>query len=1417
MATPSSSLALPDGAIARLGYGSPQAVQYSPGGAFLAVGTSLGVELWDAQTHQRTTAYDTNAWITSVAFSPDGLTIAGGGIDNTVRLWDVVTRASVSTLYGHSRNVASVAFSPDGATLASGSLDRTVKLWDIDAGQEIATLPGHAGFVRCIAFSPDGTILASASNDGTVKLWDVAARQEAASLEGHSSYVWSVAFSPDGATLASSSNDGTVKLWDIAARQEISTLPAHSLSVESVAFSPDGATLATGSWGEVKLWDIAARQEIAALPGASYVGSVAYSSDGATLASGAWAEVKLWDVVARQELATLLGHSSAVGSVAFSPDDTTLASGGGWTNHTVRLWDVAAQEEIVVLGAHAGVVNGVAFSPDGATLASASDDGTMKLWDVASRREIATLQGHSSAIESVAFSPDGNILASGSTDRTVKLWDVGSRQEIATLTGHINWVFTIAFSPDGGTLASGSYQRIKLWDIATRSEIATLRGHTSHVNATAFSPDGVTLASAGQDATLVLWDMSPYVASPALAQRSGWVFEPGGDGTARPGERVQFRTRMQNQGDGGASRVNATLTVNDSDVAVVRGEVAHAFWPAGEARNNVGFVLDIAPDATPHDVTVLVDVTADNGGPWQFTYTFPIAAPPPGLAARSFWARDKVTGNADGDTNPGERVEIKARVKNESETEFQNVVVTLSSDDDVTIVNGTVNHAAWPAGVARNNGGLVGDIGAEATDSVAFTLDITADNGGPWRLSYTLPIVPLPVTFTARSLWARDKATGNADGDANPGERVEIRARLRNDSAVDAQNVVVTLSSADDVTIVNGTVNHATWPGGVARNNNGLLVDIGSGASGSVAFTVDVTSDSGGPWQFTYTLPIVALPAGLVARSFWARDKVTGNADGDANAGERVEIKARVKNESATDLVNVVATLSSDDPDVTVVNGQVTHETWPAGVARNNDGPRIDIGSSATDSVALTLDITADNGGPWQFTYTLPVVAAPVVMSARSFWMRDKSTGNADGDANPGERVELKARMKNASSVDAENVVVTLSSTDDVTIVNRQITHATWPAGVARNNNGLVVEIGAGATESVTFTIDVTADNGGPWQFTYTLPVVATPAEFAMRSTWARGKTTGDADGQVEPGERVELRVRLKNNGQTTAENVVVLLGTADANVTVAADTVTHATWPGGVARNNAGFLIDLGAEASSPITFVVDVTADNAGPWQFTFELAVDLPTAPTALAAPEDVNLDGVVGIRDILTVAPLHGQRSSALPSADINGDRVLDLSDMIAIESARTDVLVGAPSARRSSVGLVERWLAESRQADDGSQVFRRGMAALEDLLATLRPSDTALLPNYPNPFNPETWIPFDLSADADVTIRVYDAQGREVRRMALGRLDVGAYRGRTHAAYWDGRNELGEPAASGVYFYELRAGDIVQRRRMVIRK
>ncbi|WP_261560339.1 TIR domain-containing protein, partial [Frankia tisae] len=185
-------------------------VAAAPG--LLAVGWGRSIALLDSTTLRplRILTGHTD-WVSSVAFAPDGTTLASGSDDQTIRLWDTTTGRQLHKLTGHTSTVSSVAFAPDGTTLASGSNDQTIRLWDTTTGRQLHKLTGHTDWVRSVAFAPDGTTLASGSNDQTIRLWDTTTGRQLHKLTGHTNWVSSVAFAPDGTTLASGSNDQTIR------------------------------------------------------------------------------------------------------------------------------------------------------------------------------------------------------------------------------------------------------------------------------------------------------------------------------------------------------------------------------------------------------------------------------------------------------------------------------------------------------------------------------------------------------------------------------------------------------------------------------------------------------------------------------------------------------------------------------------------------------------------------------------------------------------------------------------------------------------------------------------------------------------------------------------------------------------------------------------------------------------------------------------------------------------------------------------------------------------------------------------------------------------------------------------------------------------------------------------------------------
>ena len=506
---------------------------FSPDGRTLAIGTTGEggpVQLWDVTSTVQSWAVNTDTLlhileshtdeISSVAFSPDGRTLASGGRNSPLQLWDPDTGTLRHTLEGHSRGIGSLAFSPDGRTLAS-NWGNTVHLRDADTGTLRHTLEGHSRGIGSLAFSPDGRTLASASLDNTVHLWDTATYTLRHTLEGYMAPVRSLAFSPDSRLLASGGTDNVytrgdadnfVRLWDTATYTLRHTLPGHKFKIDNLAFSSDGRTLASGGWDSggklrmrdtVRLWDVATGSLRHML--ADYVGGVwdvAFSPDGRTLASAGRGPVaRLFDATTGSLRHTLV-DDIYVFNVAFSPDGRTLATG---SKYTLKLWD--AEAGILRHTLWTGEVTSLAFSPDGRTLASGSTDG-IRLLDAATGSLQHSLDD-GSVVWDVAFSPDSRTLASVGKDHTVRLWDADTGTLRHTLAGHADSVNFVAFSPDGRTLASGSADdlTIRLWDVATGSLRHLLEGHTNRINGLLFSPDGRTLASGSTDGTILLWDV----------------------------------------------------------------------------------------------------------------------------------------------------------------------------------------------------------------------------------------------------------------------------------------------------------------------------------------------------------------------------------------------------------------------------------------------------------------------------------------------------------------------------------------------------------------------------------------------------------------------------------------------------------------------------------------------------------------------------------------------------------------------------------------------------------------------------------------------------------------------------------------------------------------------------------------------
>jgi WD40 repeat protein len=294
-------------AVLKEGPGPVLSLAYSPDGKTLALGCRDGsIRLHVLETGAERTVLAGQKKASSVVFSRDGKTLAAVVDDRTVKLWDTATLHEQMSLSRRRLRFTCVGLSPDGRTLATGCGDKTVRLWDTSTGKEKAILRSNNGDVLVLAFSPDGKTLAAGGGRGqefgTVVLWDVPARAKQEILVGHDSVIRSVAFSPDGQTLASASDDRTVRLWDGKTGQARGTLTGHAGRVLSLAFSPDGVHLASASNDNTaRLWDLATgKEQVIFKARKQRTWCLAFSPDGKILATGGWDKsVRLWDATGK--------------------------------------------------------------------------------------------------------------------------------------------------------------------------------------------------------------------------------------------------------------------------------------------------------------------------------------------------------------------------------------------------------------------------------------------------------------------------------------------------------------------------------------------------------------------------------------------------------------------------------------------------------------------------------------------------------------------------------------------------------------------------------------------------------------------------------------------------------------------------------------------------------------------------------------------------------------------------------------------------------------------------------------------------------------------------------------------------------------------------------------------------------------
>ena len=508
---------LPEGAKLRLGKGRLHDIKFTPDGNRVAVATSIGIWIYDAQTGQEISLLTGHKGrVTSLGFPADGRFLASGSTDGTIRLWAIDTGKQIALLTGHRGWIQNIAVSPDGKSLVSSDTWKsTLILWDTKTGEQIkrhsgfrddpirrfrtffsirrwTSKPnvnmidaGDPSFIGALAFSPDGKTFASGHGDG-VRIWSTETGRKLSTLRKHTymdirmdiRHIESLAFSPDGKTLASSSPNATL-LHTLQKGKLLSHKGVHHAHFpENLVFSPDGTRLiGTGGFYEedkdyfpngwdthIHVWEVETGARLTTFPThdkSKRVEALALSPDGGTILTGGGdGAIHSWDAATGKRSSFTSGHTRFHGSMLlFSDNAKTLTN---WKDHdNMQSWNVDTGTQLIApqnikqirYQAHHQSLH----SPDGSTsLAFNSDWKNIRLQDVATGHHISDITVHKDIIRSWAFSPDSKILASASRDMTIQLSEVTTGKQILTFKTHTNATSAVAFSPDGKILAGGS-------------------------------------------------------------------------------------------------------------------------------------------------------------------------------------------------------------------------------------------------------------------------------------------------------------------------------------------------------------------------------------------------------------------------------------------------------------------------------------------------------------------------------------------------------------------------------------------------------------------------------------------------------------------------------------------------------------------------------------------------------------------------------------------------------------------------------------------------------------------------------------------------------------------------------------------------------------------------------------------------
>lgn len=552
-----TEVGLPEGAIARLGKGGITVMKFSPDGKRLAVGTNIGVWLYDVQNGKETLLHHEKLdKIRALAFSPNGELLAiYGRYNSTMQLWNLSLDFNQIPITFPDRPglINELLFAQDNKTLLGlGELGYMAE-WDIKTGDRLSTKNiGPRGSLA--SFSPDGkTFVYGDPQKNEIRIWDAETNSlsdvfkvkskatigKAISniLEGdpnernRKQRVEKVTYSPDKKTIASAHVGNTIRIWDTTTKEQRFNLKGHRELVNTFAFSPDSKILASGgSDNEIILWDVNKGHRTATLSGhLNSVNTLDFSptEDGLLASGSSDGTVRFWDTKTHKERSIITtGHTESIKAIAFSKDNTKLCAAA--SNGTVQIWDVQIGKKLPPPSLpHYDSDSVVALSQDATLLACNGVDivvrsrrgGTSSTYRHKRETRLSSLPTGDELISfphttvELAISPDNNILAAvNPTRQVVQVWEINTGTELFSFGIALSLFEKLTFSPNSKYLFMfGDDEQPQMWDVTTQQKINI--PNVNEIGAVAFSPDNttMTLIHSNADDRLVIsqWRITP--------------------------------------------------------------------------------------------------------------------------------------------------------------------------------------------------------------------------------------------------------------------------------------------------------------------------------------------------------------------------------------------------------------------------------------------------------------------------------------------------------------------------------------------------------------------------------------------------------------------------------------------------------------------------------------------------------------------------------------------------------------------------------------------------------------------------------------------------------------------------------------------------------------------------------------------